>query len=776
LATTNDDDNNNNNNAMTSLNNGGPSNLNQSVIRHSPSSVSFGVYTDDEVRQRSVCEITSSVTYDALRNPLPRGLYDPLLGPTSSYDNSCCVTCGQVQSLCPGHFGHVELCVPVMHPLFFSKLLALLRMKCLACHEFRLSRRMCRIYAAKLHLIDGGRLGEAMGLDEELSSAARRETDDIGSADGRGGGGAIDAETKREMALVSARAMDAILDVKLASSSLSSSSYSSSPSGDDDDGLEGSGVVLTLHERSARRQVLKDFQSSCAKALKCANCSAFSPKVRHDQFNKMFMSPLSARNRRSNMAERVRIRSACGTLGGEVEMDDEYDDMNDDRMAVDSEDEVDDEEDANDENDVVGRVVNDEAAEAVVGSRDGSSRASRRNKADVSTSKVADGGESRMKQDNFMNTLEVEAQARLTWERQPFLCSKFFGSAHSPTTADVGDGGVATAGGRRRVDRDVHDAIDDSSECDDSAYVTEEEDAGGGVAPSSSCHRRRARSNSTSNAERALGMGGQGYTIFFLRVLPVPPSRFRPPVVVGNMTVEHSQNYYLSRVIELNAQLRTLFNVTLELTREESALQGSGATLDLNSSGGGGGGRQLRRVRDERERTQANSLRIWVDMQTTVNCFMDSTRDPKGTASAVPNGIRQLLEKKEGIFRKHMMGKRVNFACRSVISPDPYIGTNEIGLPLHFARTLTFPTPVTGLNVAEMRELVRRGPAEYPGAVWVEFPNGQRVDLSKMKERGRNAIAARLLSSGGGGGMGTVKVGRQLKDGDMVLMNRQVRV
>jgi hypothetical protein len=75
-----------------------------------------------------------------------------------------------------------------------------------------------------------------------------------------------------------------------------------------------------------------------------------------------------------------------------------------------------------------------------------------------------------------------------------------------------------------------------------------------------------------------------------------------------------------------------------------------------------------------------------------------------------------------------------------------------------------------------MRELVRRGPAEYPGAVWVEFPNGQRVDLSKMKERGRNAIAARLLSSGGSsGGMGIVKVGRQLRDGDMVLMNRQVR-
>lgn len=52
----------------------------------------------------------------------------------------------------------------------------------------------------------------------------------------------------------------------------------------------------------------------------------------------------------------------------------------------------------------------------------------------------------------------------------------------------------------------------------------------------------------------------------------------------------------------------------------------------------------------------------------------------------------------------------------------------------------------------------------------MEFPNGQRVDLTYMKERSRHAIAARLLSDAG-----VVKVGRQLKDGDMVLMNRQVR-
>ena len=54
-------------------------------------------------------------------------------------------------------------------------------------------------------------------------------------------------------------------------------------------------------------------------------------------------------------------------------------------------------------------------------------------------------------------------------------------------------------------------------------------------------------------------------------------------------------------------------------------------------------------------------------------------------------GICQYLEKKEGLFRQKMMGKRVNFACRSVISPDPYLAVNEIGIPPYFALRLTYP-------------------------------------------------------------------------------------
>ena len=63
-----------------------------------------------------------------------------------------------------------------------------------------------------------------------------------------------------------------------------------------------------------------------------------------------------------------------------------------------------------------------------------------------------------------------------------------------------------------------------------------------------------------------------------------------------------------------------------------------------------------------------------------------------------------------------MMGKRVNFAARSVISADPYLRTCEIGIPTFVAKTLTFPEHVNYYNIEAMRELVLNGSEAHPGA------------------------------------------------------------
>lgn len=64
-------------------------------------------------------------------------------------------------------------------------------------------------------------------------------------------------------------------------------------------------------------------------------------------------------------------------------------------------------------------------------------------------------------------------------------------------------------------------------------------------------------------------------------------------------------------------------------------------------------------------------------MQRRINTVIDSSLVSQNNTYT---GIRQSLERKEGLFRKHLMGKRVNYAGRSVILPDPYIGTGEVAV------------------------------------------------------------------------------------------------
>lgn len=71
----------------------------------------------------------------------------------------------------------------------------------------------------------------------------------------------------------------------------------------------------------------------------------------------------------------------------------------------------------------------------------------------------------------------------------------------------------------------------------------------------------------------------------------------------------------------------------------------------------------------------------------------------------------------------------MNYAARSVISPDVNIEPNEIGIPPVFARKLTFPEPVTDANFHEMRQRVITGPRGYPGASIVEYEDGRQLSL-----------------------------------------------
>lgn len=154
---------------------------------------------------------------------------------------------------------------------------------------------------------------------------------------------------------------------------------------------------------------------------------------------------------------------------------------------------------------------------------------------------------------------------------------------------------------------------------------------------------------------------------------------------MGDSQISEAQQNSLYKMILRSASL------VAQISREISAQNKEDAASDG------------RRARDMSSLYQA-----WTELQDAVNSLIDRDKNPVQGAAAKRNeeGIKQKLEKKEGLFRKNMMGKRVNYAARSVISPDPNIETNEIGVPPVFARKLTYPEPVTSHNFKDLQYVI----------------------------------------------------------------------
>ncbi|ODV60282.1 DNA-directed RNA polymerase II subunit RPB1 [Ascoidea rubescens DSM 1968] len=123
--------------------------------------------------------------------------------------------------------------------------------------------------------------------------------------------------------------------------------------------------------------------------------------------------------------------------------------------------------------------------------------------------------------------------------------------------------------------------------------------------------------------------------------------------------------------------------------------------------------------------------------------------------------IRARLKSKEGRVRGNLMGKRVDFSARTVISGDPNLDLDQVGVPRSIARILTYPEIVTPYNIHRLTEYVRNGPNEHPGAKHVIRDTGDRIDLKYHKKAGDIQLQYGW------------RVERHLMDDDPVLFNRQ---
>ncbi len=94
------------------------------VVRSEVIQAGFGFYTDKDLEQLSVCQVTSPISFDSLGHALPGGLLDPRMGATDMKD--ICRTCNSNSISCLGHPGHVKLDVSVYHPFLFAPMFTLL--------------------------------------------------------------------------------------------------------------------------------------------------------------------------------------------------------------------------------------------------------------------------------------------------------------------------------------------------------------------------------------------------------------------------------------------------------------------------------------------------------------------------------------------------------------------------------------------------------------------------------------------------------------------------
>lgn len=650
------------------------------TIRHQVQGVGFGFYSADEVKKLSVKRITSPHVFDPFGLPLVGGLYDPAMGPIAKFED--CQTCGLRENFCSGHLGHVELSVPVYHPLLFNEMYKLLRYKCFNCHKFRTSEMKVKRLRAMMQLLRSGRVMDAQSiLDTPFNSktssffktkkekpqkkkkkASKKQKDEEDEGDEDEGDEDETAEDEDEEEAEEKKMEDEewLPDSKNDIDRL----IDEASKAEVDTSSHGMGTL----GQQLRRKILRQFFHEFPGQRKCANCTAYSPGLRRDGSAKIFQLPLSSTQIKKMKAAEIKVVDIMDT---------------------------------NEEGDINIRAELQAAMNAQLQKeqeqRENAKQKKKKKKAEKSDSD----------DDSQFDESEEEEEKKAEAEKEQ-----------------------EAAGSRLLLPHEVFKHI--------KLLFRQETEL---MPEMFGSHNLLPGMKLQADSFR--------FDNFFLQVLAVPPPRFRPPTKFGDQTFDHAQNMYLKRILEADHQIRL---------QNQRQAEGSG---EGDSS------------------TRMNKLLAsWLELQEAVNCLVDSNLTSGPASKGAASGIKQMLEKKEGLFRRNMMGKRVNFAARSVISPDPFLMTSQIGVPERFAKSLTYPDQVTMYNVEKLRQMVINGPDVHPGAMFVEDENGLVTSLANQSRPQRVALSKTLLTAGVedgkvGKGLGVKTVFRHLITGDVMLVNRQ---
>ena len=206
-------------------------------------SISFSTYRADEIKKISCKRITNPETFDSLMYPNAGGLYDISLGPADKVE--LCGTCGLNYVHCPGHMGHIQLPLPVYHPVFFSSLYKLLRCTCFNCRRLLAPPKKTELIVAQLRLLKAGYYSVASTIED-------------------------DGDTPENLQEIIQRCL----------------AGHQGNSADDDD-------VTTKHVMELRRTLVEKYFKDCTvEKQKCIHCGCPVRKLRHHMGAKIFHKPM----------------------------------------------------------------------------------------------------------------------------------------------------------------------------------------------------------------------------------------------------------------------------------------------------------------------------------------------------------------------------------------------------------------------------------------------------------------------------------------------------
>lgn len=214
--------------------------------------------------------------------------------------------------------------------------------------------------------------------------------------------------------------------------------------------------------------------------------------------------------------------------------------------------------------------------------------------------------------------------------------------------------------------------------------------------------------------------------MFIWQFVPAPPVCIRPSVAQDNASTEDELTSKISEIVHISSLIRT-------------ALQR---------------GQPVQTIMEQWEYLQ-------VQIAMYVNSDVPGLQQP-GYGKAI-RGFCQRLKGKQGRFRGNLSGKRVDFSGRTVISPDPNLGIDQVAVPILVAKNLTYPERVQSHNLAKLRKCVINGPNVHPGAQQIIKKDSDHKISLKFARRENEAKHLKI---------GDV-VERHLEDGDIVLFNRQ---